>query len=216
MTLEKIDSLTFEDVGIKILRRLLSDSFHLVPENEEWVEADLTLHPALPVPTQEEIDAELTAYKAELRATEEARLAEVARVDAIKARWEAIEDAPYLLSLFIPSPINAELELAKIIESDDSANLLADLEVKDAQKKAEKVAEEAARPEKEMKASRDNLLSASDFTQLADAPFSSAEKTEWREYRQYLRDLPELKSNGQLQTGAVEFDVWKAWKDSLA
>lgn len=36
---------------------------------------------------------------------------------------------------------------------------------------------------------RNNLLAATDWTQLPDAPFSAAQKTAWQEYRQALRDL---------------------------
>lgn len=38
---------------------------------------------------------------------------------------------------------------------------------------------------------RDQMLAASDWTQLPDAPLSEAQRAEWREYRQALRDLPE-------------------------
>lgn len=37
---------------------------------------------------------------------------------------------------------------------------------------------------------RDELLAECDYTQLADAPFSSEEKQIWRTYRQALRDVP--------------------------
>lgn len=36
---------------------------------------------------------------------------------------------------------------------------------------------------------RDQLLAASDWTQLPDSPLSSAERAAWGEYRQHLRDL---------------------------
>ena len=37
---------------------------------------------------------------------------------------------------------------------------------------------------------RNSLLFISDWTQLADAPLSSEQKTEWLIYRQALRDVP--------------------------
>ena len=37
---------------------------------------------------------------------------------------------------------------------------------------------------------RAGLLSASDWTQVADAPLTDVQKTAWRAYRQALRDLP--------------------------
>ena len=37
---------------------------------------------------------------------------------------------------------------------------------------------------------RDEALRASDWTQMADSPLSTADKTAWANYRTYLRDLP--------------------------
>jgi len=39
---------------------------------------------------------------------------------------------------------------------------------------------------------REAELNASDWTQLEDAPLTSQEKQEWSDYRQHIRDLPEL------------------------
>lgn len=41
-----------------------------------------------------------------------------------------------------------------------------------------------------IRARRDQLLKACDWTQLPDSPLSQEKKTEWAEYRQTLRDLP--------------------------
>ena len=38
---------------------------------------------------------------------------------------------------------------------------------------------------------RDDLLSASDWTQFADTPLTDEKKKEWQVYRQALRDMPE-------------------------
>ncbi len=38
---------------------------------------------------------------------------------------------------------------------------------------------------------RNTILKETDFTQLADAPFTEEEKASYREYRQYLRDFTE-------------------------
>ena len=37
---------------------------------------------------------------------------------------------------------------------------------------------------------RDILLRESDWTQFTDSPLSDSKKTEWKTYRQNLRDLP--------------------------
>lgn len=46
-----------------------------------------------------------------------------------------------------------------------------------------------------MRAERDRGLRASDWTQMADSPLSSAAREEWRLYRQALRDLPATITN---------------------
>jgi len=43
----------------------------------------------------------------------------------------------------------------------------------------------------EVRAKRDSLLAASDWTQLADAPVNASEKVAWADYRQALRDVPQ-------------------------
>lgn len=42
----------------------------------------------------------------------------------------------------------------------------------------------------DMKARRNSLLSASDWTQMADVPLGPTEKQAWAVYRQALRDIP--------------------------
>jgi len=37
---------------------------------------------------------------------------------------------------------------------------------------------------------RNNKLTASDWTQMADSPLSDSKKAEWATYRQALRDVP--------------------------
>ena len=54
---------------------------------------------------------------------------------------------------------------------------------------------DAAQPWIDIRAERDQLLRASDFTRLSDAPFSTAKKAQWKTYRQQLRDLPEAYDN---------------------
>lgn len=41
-----------------------------------------------------------------------------------------------------------------------------------------------------IRAKRNELLTASDWTQLSDAPLDSSEKGDWAAYRQQLRDIP--------------------------
>lgn len=51
-------------------------------------------------------------------------------------------------------------------------------------------AQKVQEAEKNMRMQRDMMLSASDFTQVPDAPFTDAQRQAWATYRQALRDLP--------------------------
>ena len=55
-----------------------------------------------------------------------------------------------------------------------------------------------------LRSKRDELLSESDWTQVADSPLSDSKKAEWATYRQTLRDFPATNSD------ATDFDalVW--------
>ena len=55
---------------------------------------------------------------------------------------------------------------------------------------------------------RDILLRESDWTQFTDSPLTDSKKTEWKTYRQSLRDLPAsasptLNSDGTLDLTSV-------------
>ena len=57
---------------------------------------------------------------------------------------------------------------------------------------------------------RDKLLAACDWVVLTDSPLSTSKKTEWKTYRQSLRDLPataspKLDANGNLDMSSVTF-----------
>ena len=47
----------------------------------------------------------------------------------------------------------------------------------------------------ELRAKRDRLLEASDWTQMPDSPLSDTKKAEWATYRQTLRDIPSSQSS---------------------
>ena len=47
---------------------------------------------------------------------------------------------------------------------------------------------------------RDTLLRESDWTQFTDSPLTDSKKTEWKTYRQNLRDLPATESDPENAT----------------
>ena len=60
---------------------------------------------------------------------------------------------------------------------------------------------------------RDELLAASDKTQLSDFPIKTELRARYKEYRQYLRDLPTLYSEDTIKQAKVKsFDEWLEWK----
>ena len=47
---------------------------------------------------------------------------------------------------------------------------------------------------------RDILLKESDWTQFTDSPLTDSKKTEWKTYRQNLRDIPATASDAENPT----------------
>ena len=67
-----------------------------------------------------------------------------------------------------------------------------------------------AEPMRLLRVERDRLLAACDWVVLADSQLSTSKKTEWKTYRQSLRDLPAssspaLDSDGNLDMSSVTF-----------
>lgn len=56
---------------------------------------------------------------------------------------------------------------------------------------------------------RNAYLAATDFTQLADAPLSKAEKASYAEYRQYLRDYTES-TDDWFEQEPLAYEDWKS------
>jgi hypothetical protein len=57
---------------------------------------------------------------------------------------------------------------------------------------------------------RNKLLEESDWTVMADSPLSESKQTEWKTYRQALRDItktasPKLNEDGMLDMSSVTF-----------
>tara|TARA_R100000278_G_scaffold77081_1_gene59973 strand:- start:64 stop:429 length:366 start_codon:yes stop_codon:yes gene_type:complete len=65
-------------------------------------------------------------------------------------------------------------------------------------------------PMRLLRIQRDSKLLKTDWVVLTDSPLSTSKKTEWKTYRQSLRDLPAsssptLDSNGNLDMSSVTF-----------
>jgi len=64
-----------------------------------------------------------------------------------------------------------------------------------------------------LRVERNKLLGSTDKTMLPDFPLTSNEKKVYREYRQYLRDVPLSYDNVTIyKYGIMAFKEWKLWK----
>ena len=64
-----------------------------------------------------------------------------------------------------------------------------------------------------VRAVRDSYLLATDFTQLPDAPFTSEEKLQYAQYRQYLRDYTE--GENWWLNNPKTFEEWEKTLDNI-
>jgi hypothetical protein len=57
---------------------------------------------------------------------------------------------------------------------------------------------------------RNKKLKETDWTQLSDVPFLTAERGEWKKYRQYLRDFPGLHTDVTVAEAVIaDFNNWR-------
>jgi len=132
MTLNEISNLTIESTLDVLLRRILDTSN--LPDGAKVYMLDLDenipfydrilVHQSLVKPPLPNLQAELTQYKQELAAVEQERLDEIARVQELTSRFNAIPDirgAIQDLNAEIPNPA---LELKRIIGENDTAKLV--------------------------------------------------------------------------------------------
>ena len=81
----------------------------------------------------------------------------------------------------LESPSDQDINTLKAQASGESAILVVD---------SNKLAAKTAAAWANLRATRNNLLGQSDWTQSSDSPLASEVKTSWATYRQALRDLP--------------------------
>jgi len=227
MTYEQIDNLVVKDREYFLAERLLD----IVGEKDNWIHPDgneldgdgnpikdlsysvAQLNPDKGVkPSAVDLADELEIYKQELRDIEDARLAEVARIQNLKERWSQLFDSRMAVDNSIANPdAYFRDEILKHEDKDLAEQRLQDCENKSQAFKVQYEAEQEQLPMDVMKKERDEKLWKTDFTQLADAPLSSEEKAEYRQYRQHLRDLPQkVEDQQKLDYSVPTFDEWKA------
>lgn len=145
-------------------------------------------------PTPEQLESELELYKAELiadendrleRLAEEARLAEIARVEDLKARFAALTDSGLIQAQGIQNP--AAYFRDEILKNSDKAQAeqkLATIESNYLAFEQANVASEKGQVRKKI----EGILNATDWLFISDNPVPTSYRTHYKNYRQYLRD----------------------------
>jgi len=141
---------------------------------------------------------------------EQAAKVEADRVNALRKRLDALEDIHTIAVAAGCHQPNMEIAKLDIIKNNDIEKLEL-LEKAHLANIANKKAEEDAKPMIELREKRDKLLAASDFSQLADVNLTTAQKQEYQQYRDYLRNLP-----SKIESGEVLMQEVKTFKEYKA
>jgi len=67
----------------------------------------------------------------------------------------------------------------------------------------ETMADRLQRAWESLRAERNRLLAATDWTQMPDVPLTQAERDAWKAYRQALRDLPASLTDDDVLSGNI-------------
>ena len=139
---------------------------------------------------------------------------ELSEIKVFIDRWEALFDKNYSVNKLYPEFSNLDIFFKKEIMEAASVKIadkiLTDIEEVDAEFKLEcekrKSEEEAKKLDKEIK----EALTDTIWSMLPDAPLSQDGKKLYREYRQYLRDIPDLWRRKQItKLEVMNFDKWR-------
>lgn len=132
MTLQEISELTIEKVFPDLLNRIIdlsnlpagSPAYQIDLDNTKPFYERVIVHQSLVKPSLQLFTDELEEYKAELTSYENARIAEIDRVEDIKLRFGAIGDIRGAIMKAGLSIINPAIELERIIKENDQPRLI--------------------------------------------------------------------------------------------
>lgn len=210
MTHNEINNLTVEGNEILLMMRIIDldnlpdgEEIYSFPEGEEPSYNNLILNSVFGTkPTNKDLQDELVIYKAELTTEENARLEELSRINDLNNRFNKLFDK----RLAMPEISNPDAYFRDMILKEVDKNLaesrMAAIEAIDSSEKTKAQNELNNKPMKDLREARDKILSKTDFSQLADAPFTSEEKIQYRNYRAFLRDLP----------NKIDLDQWLEYR----
>lgn len=128
-----------------------------------------------------------------------------------QTRWLRLGDVTDLLKVAAPGYTEPnEFYKKLILEEEDSKLADKRLSVLETLKLNNEEDQNKLKLER-LRMDRDKLLIESDKTQLSDYPLSSEEKTLYRKYRKYLRDLPK-KAIDSKNYIVMAYPDWKTWR----
>lgn len=136
------------------------------------------------------------------------------RRDWFIQRWKNLGDVTDLLKAAAPNYQDPKVYLEKLILEEENEKL-ADQRLKILENLKQYSIEERLQVFlQEIRYKRNELLLKSDFSQLPDAPLTSEQKKQYREYRQYLRDLPKhIETSKRLDVKVRDFKDWKEHRE---
>lgn len=164
MTYTEINALQFDESTVYILLSRIFDLNGIIDNEQPLYQVSyevpedsfydrLTLHSELSKPTLQTFQTELDLYKVELTSIEDARLAEVARIQDIKDRFNAIKSIHRVFQSCGKTQPNSALELKRIIDENDQDTLtnyeIAYIPIKDEEDRKERLANLAKVGEKD-------------------------------------------------------------------
>jgi len=133
--------------------------------DDQWENDPRSMYDRLkePKPKFEELQAKLELYKASLFEQEDLRIAEVARVEDLKNRWNAIFDCPYIVRRLYPTVNNPLKKFNDMLSKDKATQaeaLMKAIETEAAVRDAELLAEQtkAEERENEIKDLKENVI----------------------------------------------------------
>jgi len=124
MTLQEIAGLKIDNYFLFLTERLLPTITYDQMTMEGVGYDKLFLHRSFTKPTLAKYKAEFKKYKAELKAVEDARLADIAKVKDMTARIAKLQDFHSIQQLAgLPNTPNSAVELKRILDDRDDATL---------------------------------------------------------------------------------------------
>ena len=135
-------------------------------------------------------------------------------------RWEKLFDKNHSFHQVVKDEPNKDIWFKKnIMEYKDvnkAEELMSAIEKVDIKAKRDYEINITLETEQRLRKSRNEYLTLTDRTQLPDFPLSQDERKLYREYRQFLRDLPvSIRRKEYILKRVVNFEEWKKMNERV-